>query len=114
MPQEPISTLTETKRTVEILDAKYKKADIPKLVSTNCKHLSSLEQDLIVNWLPEFENLFYGTIGYWQTEPMFFKFKEGAESYHGWVYPVPQVHKAILKKEAEWLVGLGLLKNSLD
>ena len=39
--QEPASTAAETKRAVEILDAKYEKADLPKIVADNCGHLSN-------------------------------------------------------------------------
>jgi hypothetical protein len=38
--QEPESTHNATKRVVEILGAKYDKADIPSIVKNNCAHLS--------------------------------------------------------------------------
>jgi hypothetical protein len=40
--QEPESTRNATKRVVEILDAKYDKADLPSIVKNNCAHLSTL------------------------------------------------------------------------
>jgi hypothetical protein len=39
LAQEPVSTRTATKHVVEILDAKYEKADIPAIVRENCSHL---------------------------------------------------------------------------
>ena len=42
-PLEPISTREATKRTIEILDAEYEKADLPKIVQENCSHLSKDE-----------------------------------------------------------------------
>ncbi len=36
---EPISTQNATKCVVEILDAKYEKADLPAIVRQNCSHL---------------------------------------------------------------------------
>ena len=41
LAQEPVSTRTATKRVVEILDAKYEKADIPTVVRENCSHLGA-------------------------------------------------------------------------
>jgi hypothetical protein len=37
--QEPISTRSATKHVVEILDAKYEKADFPAIIRENCSHL---------------------------------------------------------------------------
>ena len=41
--QELVSTQSATKPVVEILDAKYNKADIPALVRENCSHLCATE-----------------------------------------------------------------------
>ena len=41
---EPMSTREATKRAVTVLDAKYKKADLPAIVSDNYNHLHSLQQ----------------------------------------------------------------------
>ncbi len=37
--QEPVSTQNATKRVIEILDAKYDKANLPEIVKDNCPHL---------------------------------------------------------------------------
>ncbi len=42
--QEPISTRSETKRVVEILDAKYEKADLPAIIRENCSHLTASDR----------------------------------------------------------------------
>jgi hypothetical protein len=39
--QEPISTRNATKPVVEILDAKYEKADLPAIIRENCSHLTA-------------------------------------------------------------------------
>ena len=41
---EPISTREATKRTIEILDVNYEKANLPEVVKDTCGHLSSIEQ----------------------------------------------------------------------
>ncbi len=37
--QEPVSTRKATKRVMEILDAKYDKANLSEIVKDNCSHL---------------------------------------------------------------------------
>ena len=41
---EPPVTQGATKRAIEILDAKYEKADLPAVVKQNCSHLTSADQ----------------------------------------------------------------------
>jgi hypothetical protein len=41
LAQEPVSTRMAIKHVVEILDAKYEKADIPAIVRENCSHLGA-------------------------------------------------------------------------
>ncbi len=59
------------------------------------------EHDLLVNLLLKLKDLFDGTLGDWQTEPVSFRLKEGTTPYHGQAYPVPQVHKKTRIKEME-------------
>ncbi len=47
--QEPVSTRGATKRVVEILDAKYKKADIPAIVRDNCSHLNVSDREKLLS-----------------------------------------------------------------
>jgi hypothetical protein len=39
LAQEPVSTRNATKRVIEILDAKYDKADLPAILRDNCSDL---------------------------------------------------------------------------
>ncbi len=41
---EPESTKELTNRAVKILDAKYEKADLPKIVKDTCSHLKESEK----------------------------------------------------------------------
>ncbi len=61
--QEPASTRGATKRLVEILDAKYVKADLPVIVRDNCKHLNPSERESLLSLLLKFEQLLDGTLG---------------------------------------------------
>jgi hypothetical protein len=46
---------------VEILNAKYVKADIPAMVRENCSHLKASDREKLLSMLPKFELLFDGT-----------------------------------------------------
>ena len=108
--QEPISTQTATKRAIEILDAKYVKADLPAIVEDNCAHLTPLQREKLLSLLLKYESLFDGTLGDWNRPPISVELKEGIKPYHGRPYPIPQIHKATLMKEINRLVGIGVLK----
>ena len=59
-----------TNQVTRILDAMYERADLNKIIETNCKHLSSIQQKLMLNLLKEFEPLLDGTLGTFQTNPV--------------------------------------------
>jgi hypothetical protein len=67
--QEPASTRNATKRIVEILDAKYDKADLPSIVKNNCVHLSTPHCNSLLALLLKFEELFDGMLGDWKLAP---------------------------------------------
>ncbi len=108
--QEPVSTRTATKRVVEILDAKYEKADLPAIIRENCSHLKPSEREKLLSVLLKFESLFDGTLGDWNLPPISFELKEGTTPYHGKAYPIPQIHKATLMKEIDRLCSIGVLE----
>jgi len=102
-------TEVATQRTIRILDANYKKADLPAVVKT-CTHLSQNEQNELLEVLWEFEDLFDGTLGDWNTEPVSFKLKRDAKPYHSKASPITKVHSKTIKKEVKRLVELGVLE----
>ena len=110
MTHEPKSTLEATQRVVKILDARYEKADLNAVVTEHCTHLSIPDQEKLLKLLTEFEDLFDGTLGDWDTEPVSLKLKEGTRPYHGRPFPTPKAHKETLKKEVQRLCELGVLK----
>ncbi len=71
--QEPVSTRNTTKCIVEILDAKYDKADLPSIVKNNCVHLSMPHCNLLLALHLKFEELFDGTLGDWKLPPVSFE-----------------------------------------
>ena len=54
---------------------------------------------MLLELLTEFQELFDGTLGDWNTEHLSFELKEGMKSYHGRSFPVPTSHKATIIKE---------------
>ena len=101
------------KRAVKILDAKYEKADLHKLVKSH-KHLTKTEQNQLYNLLKKFESLFDGTLGDWTGTEIELELQEGVKPWHGKPYPIPQVHEAALRKEVERLIMLGVLEVVLE
>ncbi len=65
LAQEPGSTQNATKRVIEILDAKYDKADLPPIVRDNCSHLDLSHQEKLLSLLLKHESLFDGRLGDW-------------------------------------------------
>ncbi len=98
---EPTVMIEATNCAVEILDAKYKKANLALTIAQICTHLSASEQEQLLTLLLEYEELFNGTLGDWQTEPVSFKLKPGIMSYHGKACLIPQVHLKTQKKEVK-------------
>ena len=107
---EPISTREATKRAVTILDAKYEKADLAEIVSDNCNHLDSLQQAKLLGLLEKKDELFGGTLGDFQTDPVRFDLQLEAKPYNGRPFPVPHSRMAVFKKKVERLVDSGVLK----
>ena len=60
--------------------------------------------------LTEFEELFDGPLGHWNTEHVSLELKEGAQPYHSRAYSVPQSHKETTIKELNRLCRLGVLE----
>jgi hypothetical protein len=75
--QETIGTRSKTKCVVEILDAKYDKADLPAIIRENCSHLIASNREKLLSVLLRFKSLFDGTLGDLKLPPVSFELKEG-------------------------------------
>ncbi len=60
------------------------------------------------------EELFNGTLGDWDCNPVSLQLKEGAQPYHDRPFPIPKKHADNLKKEIQRLCILGLMKWQAD
>lgn len=96
-------------RMLQILDAKYSKADVNKIVS-NIKMLNDLEQNKLLSVLERHESLFDETLGRWTGDPYKITLKEGVQPYYVKPFSVPHAYESILKAEVERLCKIGVLK----
>ena len=99
MTHKPQSMHEATQWLVHVLDSKYQKEELQSVVSANCTHLNPQDQSKLLELLTEFEELFDGTLGDWNTEPVSFELKEGTKPYHGRPFPIPKSHKGTTMKE---------------
>jgi hypothetical protein len=107
---EPLATKEETERVTRILDAKYEKADLPKIVEENCPHLDESQKGALLELLQRHESMFQGKLGQWIGEEVHFDLKEGAKPWQGRPYPVPKIHEVTVRKEVDRLVEIGVLE----
>ena len=93
---EQVHSSTELLRV--ILDAKYEKSDLNKIMKNQCQHLTETQRNEFLELLKRPKELFYGTLGTWKTDPEESKLEEHARPIRSRPYPVPKVHKEMLKK----------------
>ena len=93
----------------DILDAKYQKANLEKIVE-KADHLTKPERESLFKLLKKYEELFDGTLGHFTGKPYNIKMKDNVEPYHARPFPVPKIHELTLKSELDRLCGLGVLK----
>ncbi len=111
LAQEPVSMRNATKHVVEILDAKYDKADLPGIVRDKYAHLSPSCCKLLLGLLLRIKVLFDGMLRDWKLLPISFELKQGgAKQYHCRPHPIPKIHKATLMKEVNCLISIRVLK----
>jgi hypothetical protein len=97
-----------TQRTMEILDAKYEKADLFTVVS-KCTYLSQKERAALLKLLINYEDLFDGTLGTWNGPEIEIRLKKDKIPYFSRPFPVPQIHEKTFKIEIDRLVKIGVL-----
>ena len=63
----------------------------------------------LLDLLKEFDDLFDGTLGQWNTEPVKIELKPNAKPKSARWYPVPHINKDTFRKELMRLVEIGVL-----
>ena len=87
--EDPEQVKQATKRITEILDAKYEKADLDKIVS-NCLHLTIPQRVQLLSLLKTYESMFDGTLGVWQGDPYNIHLKDQTVPYHSKAFKLPK------------------------
>jgi hypothetical protein len=59
--------------------------------------------------LYQYEPLFQGKLGLWDTPPVSLELEEGAKLFHARAYPIPHIHKETVRQEVERLCREGVL-----
>lgn len=99
---------TEAERIQAILNAKYCKADLDQLVQ-ECTTLSKEEKQKLLTLLQRYEQLFDGTVGTWNTDPVDLTLKDpNCKPYHAKAYLVPHSQEQKLKEEVDRLCKQGI------
>ena len=111
---EPYSMRETTEILVKIIDSTYMKADL-KQADNNSTQMKSEERTQLLSLLEDFEELFDGNLGDWDTDPVEQEINSGSELFNSKYYPVPRINKENFHKELKRLVKTGVLnivKNS--
>ena len=95
---ESDSSISSTQRMHKILDAKYEKSDLNKVITKQCQHLTGTESHRLLHILEEFEDLFDGTLGTWKTTLVYLELKYNAKPVCSRPYPVHRSHEDMLRK----------------
>ena len=93
---DPVTT--EAERIQRILDMKYAPADLDQIVQEST-HLTEYEKSLLGKLLARYHDLFDGTLGTWNTDPIELELRPEVKPYHAKAYPVPHSQEKKLKEE---------------
>ena len=81
---------------VKILNITYVKADL-KQVDGNVIYMNAEERTLLLNILEEFEDFLNGTLGDWDTEPVYLEIKPDFKPFNSRYYLVPRINTAFFE-----------------
>ena len=109
---ESESEISATRRMRRILDVKYKKADLNKVISKKCQHINNEDRERLLILLRKFEDMLDGTSGTWNTYHL--ELKDDEKPVCSQTYPVPRIHKAMFRKKVERLIRLWVLEEAND
>ena len=62
----------------------------------------------------KFEDMLDGTLGTWNTKPVYLKLRDDSKPVFSYPYPVPRVHADMFRNKVDTLVNLGILEPAND
>jgi hypothetical protein len=83
-----------------ILGTNYNAADLQEIIKC-ISTIDDIEKNNLLGLLRNYEHLFDGTLGNFETSEVKFNLKEDAKPYHANTFPVPKNHHDTLKHEIE-------------
>ena len=94
MPQTSETKVTReaTERTVKIIDIKYEKSNLEEIYQS-AHQLDTKEQVMFLHLIKDFEELFYLTLGKWNTGPVEIKLKPDDKTLSSRYYLVHHIKK---------------------
>ena len=95
-----------------VLDAKYEKFDLNKVMTKKCQHLNTKERKRLLNILGKYEELFDGTLVTWNTTPLYLELRYDVKPVCLRPCPVSRVHEYMFRKKIERLVNLGFIEEA--
>jgi hypothetical protein len=102
------SELANEVQLTEILPAEYKPIDINN-VADQQTHLSPEECEQLRNVLLDFNELFQGTCGKYNGDPVSLELIPGSKPFYGKPFSIPKAYEQVTKDEIKHLQTLGLL-----
>jgi hypothetical protein len=93
---------------VEILDAKYEKAEVDEVIN-QLNHLNTEQKEDLRKVLMEHTKLFDGTLGVYPHKKIHIDLVPGAIAKHARPYPVPVIYLSAFKKELLHFIKIGVL-----
>ena len=92
---------------IKILNINYANVDLTQ-IADNATHIKSEEITQLFMLLEDFEDLFYGTLGDWATEPVELELKPVSNLFNSKYYPVPRINKETFHKDLKRLLEIGV------
>ena len=81
-----------------IIDAKYKKYDLNKVVTKQCQHANAEKRKRLLILLKKFKDLFNGTLGAWNTTPVDSELKDDEKLVCSQPYQAPRLKEVVFRK----------------
>ena len=97
-----------------LLDAKYEKIDLNKVVERQT-HLNQENKELLQELLQKFKGIFQGTLGRYTGDEVHIELKKNVKTFHAKAYWIPHAMLPVLKRDVEQLEDIRVLskkKNS--
>ena len=71
--------------------------------------MNAEERTQLLRLLKKFKDLFYGTLGDWDTEPVKLELNPGSKPFNSKYYLIPRINKDTFYKYLKRLVKIGVL-----